>query len=63
MAEDKNYTNAPLEEEELDIDLMDYARKLWTARKLLLKVAGIAAVVALVIAYSLPNQVKEVAVA
>ena len=56
MAEDKNYTNAPLEEEELDIDLMDYARKLWTARKLLLKVAGIAAVVALVIAYSLPKK-------
>lgn len=56
MAEDKNYTNAPLQEDELEIDLMEYARKLWTARKLLLKVAGIAAVVALVIAYSLPKK-------
>lgn len=56
MAEDKNYTNVPLQEEELEIDLMEYARKLWEARKLLLKVAGIAAVVALVIAYSLPKQ-------
>ena len=56
MAEDKNYTNAPLQEDELEIDLMEYARKLWAARKLLLKVAGIAAVVALVIAYSLPQK-------
>ena len=56
MVEDKNYTNAPLEEDELEIDLMEYARKLWAARKLLLKVAGIAAMVALVIAYSLPKK-------
>ena len=56
MAEDKNYTNVPLQEDELEIDLMEYARKLWAARKLLLKVAGIAAVVALVIAYSLPKK-------
>lgn len=60
MAEDKNYTNVPLQEEELEIDLMEYARKLWAARKLLLKVAGIAAVVALVIAYSLPKQYTAV---
>ncbi|MBE6275574.1 MAG: chain-length determining protein [Bacteroides sp.] len=56
MAEDKNYTNAPLEESELEIDLMEYARKLWAARKLLLKVAGIAAVVGLVIAFSIPKK-------
>ena len=42
MAEDKNYTNTPLQEDELEIDLMEYARKLWAARKLLLKVAGVA---------------------
>ena len=34
MAEDKNYTNATLEEDELEIDLMEYVRKLWAARKL-----------------------------
>ncbi|MBR6622240.1 MAG: chain-length determining protein, partial [Bacteroides sp.] len=56
MAEDKNYTNAPLEEDELEIDLMEYARKLWSARKLLLKVAGIAAVVGLIIAFSIPKK-------
>ena len=44
MAEDKNYTNnteRPREDEELEIDLMEYVRKLWAARKMLLKVAGI----------------------
>ena len=56
MAEDKNYTNAPLEEDELEIDLMEYARKLWAARKLLLKVAGIAAMVGIIIAFSIPKQ-------
>ena len=58
MAENKEYTNIPQyqEEDELEIDLMEYARKLWAARKLLLKVAGIAAVVALVIAYSFPKK-------
>ena len=45
MAENKEYTNMPQyqEEDELEIDLMEYARKLWKAKKLLLKVAGIAA--------------------
>ena len=56
MAEDKNYTNAPLEEDELEIDLMEYARKLWAARKLLLKVAGVAFLLALVIHASLPTK-------
>lgn len=56
MAEDKNYTNAPLQEDELEIDLMEYARKLWAARKLLLKVAGVAFLLALVIHASLPTK-------
>lgn len=55
MTEDKNYTNAPLEEDELEIDLMEYARKLWAARKLLLKVAGIATIIGLIIAFSIPK--------
>ena len=55
MAEDKNYTTPPLEEEEMEIDIMEYARKLWDARKLLLKVAGIAAVVGIVIAFTTPR--------
>ena len=58
MTENKNYTNVPQyqEEDELEIDLMEYARKLWGARKLLLKVAGIAAVVGVVIALSIPKK-------
>ena len=40
----------------MEIDLMEYARKLWAARKLLLKVAGIAVVVGVVIALTTPKQ-------
>lgn len=58
MTENKEYKNAPQyqEEDELEIDLMEYARKLWAARKLLLKVAGIAAIVGIVIAFSIPKK-------
>lgn len=56
MTENKNYTNVPMDEEELEIDLMEYVRKLWAARKLLLKVAGIAAIVGIVIALTTPKQ-------
>ena len=58
MAENKEYTNIPQhqEEEELEIDLMEYARKLWKAKKLLLKVAGIAAIVGVIIAISIPKE-------
>ena len=58
MAENKEYINAPQyqEEEELEIDLMEYARKLWKAKKLLLKVAGIAAIVGVIIAISIPKK-------
>lgn len=55
MTEDKRY-NIPQEEEELEIDLMEYARKLWAARKLLLKVAGIAVIVGIIIALTTPKQ-------
>lgn len=56
MTEDKNYTNVPREEEELEIDLMEYVRKLWDARLLLIKVAGIAAVVGVIIALTTPKE-------
>ena len=56
MTENKNYTNLQQEEEELEIDLMEYVRKLWAARKLLLMVAGIAAIVGVVIALTTPKQ-------
>jgi len=56
MTDNKNYTNFPQEEEELEIDLMEYARKLWAARKLLFKVAGIAVIVGVIIALTTPKQ-------
>ena len=58
MTENNNYTNMPpyQEEEELEIDLMEYARKLWAARKLLLKVAGIAVILGVVIALTTPKE-------
>ena len=56
MVEDKNYTNTPQEEDELEIDLMEYVRKLWAARKLLLKVAGVAFLLGLLIHASLPTK-------
>ena len=50
MTENKEYKNVPQyqEEDEMEIDLMEYARKLWAARKLLFKVAGIAVIVGVV---------------
>lgn len=56
MTEDKNYTNPMMEEEEQEIDIMEYARKLWDARKLLLKVTGIAVMVGVVIALTTPKE-------
>lgn len=56
--EEKKYRDNPsvYEEEELEIDLMEYARKLWAARKGLLKAASIGALMGLVIAFSLPRE-------
>ena len=57
MREDyKEYKADLQEDDELEIDLMEYVRKLWDARKLLLKAAGIGALIGLVIAISLPRQ-------
>ena len=58
MTENKEYTQAHAnqETEEQEIDLMEYARKLWLARKVLFKVAGIAAVLGVIIALTTPRQ-------
>lgn len=56
MTENKHYTPIPQEEEEMEIDLMEYARKLWDARKLLLKVGGIAIIIGIIIAFSIPKE-------
>lgn len=58
MTEKKEYQNVPQyqDEDEQEIDLMEYAQKLWAARKLLFKVAGIAVIVGIVIALTTPKQ-------
>ena len=58
MTENKEYKNVPQyqEEEEMEIDLMEYVRKLWNARMLLLKIAGIAAIIGLIIGLSIPKK-------
>ena len=59
MTENKDYKQVPpqnQEVEEQEIDLMEYATKLWSVRKLLIKVACIAAIVGVVIAFTTPRQ-------
>ena len=58
MTENKEYKNVPQyqEEDDLEIDLMEYVRKLWAARKLLFKVGGIAAIVGVIIALTTPKE-------
>ena len=46
--------NMPVEEDE--IDLIELARKLWAEKKLVLKWCGVAAVLGIVIAFSIPKQ-------
>ncbi len=54
---EKQYVDPVLEEEEYDeIDIMELVRKLFQDRKLILKWCGIAAVVGLVIAFSIPKE-------
>lgn len=58
MTENKEYKQVPphQEEEEQEIDLMEYARKLWESRKTLLIASGIATVLGVVIALTTPRQ-------
>lgn len=56
MADYMNNTNPTQQEEEMEIDLMEYVKKLWNKRNLLIKVAGIAAILGVVIALTTPKQ-------
>ena len=55
MTENQNYMQPMQEEEEMSIDWMEYARKLWDIRKLLIKVALMASVVGVIIALTTPH--------
>ncbi|MCR5070661.1 MAG: chain-length determining protein, partial [Bacteroidales bacterium] len=55
--EEKNYIQPPYEEEEYDeIDIMELLRKLFKEWRLIVKWCCIAAVVGLVVGFSLPKQ-------
>ena len=56
MTENTKATGSTYKRKELEIDLMQYGRKLWAARKLLLKAAGIAVLVGLVFAFTTPRK-------
>jgi uncharacterized protein involved in exopolysaccharide biosynthesis len=57
MAEELNQPAvAPQNDEELEIDLMELARKLWASRKLLLKAMGIGLVLGVLIALGMPKR-------
>ena len=58
MTENKDYYNIPpyQEEDELEIDLMEYVRKLWNARKLLLKIISISMIIGIIIILSIPQK-------
>ena len=55
MTENTKATGSTYKRKELEIDLMQYGRKLWAARKLLLKAAGRAGLVGLVFAFTSPR--------
>lgn len=58
MSEDKIQctSGTPQQPEEQEIDLIELAQKVWADRKLVFKACGIAVVVALVVAFSIPKE-------
>lgn len=61
MSEDKKYmddnkNHEAGQDDEMEIDLMELARKLWSKRKFLIKMGAIGMVVGIIIALSIPKQ-------
>lgn len=54
MNEEKN--TVPQKPEEQEIDLIELAQKVWAGRKLILKVCGVAFVIGVVVAFSIPRE-------
>jgi uncharacterized protein involved in exopolysaccharide biosynthesis len=52
----EQYTNPASDEQE--IDLIELVKKIWSQRRFIYKVCGVAAIVALVIAFSMPKEYK-----
>ncbi len=56
MSEEKIQKIASQQLEEQEIDLIELARNVWAERKLIFKACGIAALIGLVVAFSIPKE-------
>lgn len=56
MSEDKMQNTPPQLPEEQEIDLIELAQKVWAERKLVFKACGIAALIGVVVAFSIPKE-------
>ena len=56
MSEDKMQNITPQQPEEQEIDLIELAQKVWVERKLVFKACGIAVLIGLVVAFSIPKE-------
>lgn len=56
MSEEKVKNMAPRQQEEQEIDLIELALKVWNDRKLVFKACGVAVIVGLVVAFSIPKE-------
>lgn len=56
MSEEKIQNTTPQHPEEQEIDLIELAQKVWASRKLIFKTCGIAALVGIVVAFSIPKE-------
>ena len=56
MSEEKKLNTLPQQPEEQEIDLIELAKKVWAERKLVFKACGYAALIGLVVAFSIPRE-------
>ncbi len=56
MSEKEELKNKPAQPAEQEIDLIELAQKVWAERKLILKACGIAVVIGLLVAFSIPKE-------
>lgn len=54
--EEKVKDTLPQQPEEQEIDLIELAQKVWAERKLILKCCGVAAVIGIIVAFSIPRE-------
>ena len=52
----ENHKQSTYQEEDQEIDLIEIAKKIWGERKLIIKVTGVAALIGLVVAFSIPKE-------